>query len=47
MMGQVEKSEIDQGFGPAGEARWPAAGAVVAAIVLTFLLPDGERVGPV
>jgi hypothetical protein len=31
---------------PAGEARWPAAGAVLAAIVLTFLLPDGERVGP-
>jgi uncharacterized membrane protein len=46
MMGQVEKSEIDQEFEPAGEARWPAAGAVLAAIVLTVLLPDGERVGP-
>ena len=45
-MGQVEKSEIDQEFEPAGEARWPAAGAVLAAIVLTVLLPDGERVGP-
>ena len=32
--------------GPVGEARWPAAGAVLAAIVLTFLLPDDERVGP-
>ena len=46
MMGQVEKSEIDQEFEPAGEARWPAAGAVLAAIGLTLLLPDGERVGP-
>ncbi|HEX4908221.1 MAG TPA: hypothetical protein VFW32_06490 [Actinomycetes bacterium] len=42
----MEKSEIDQEFEPAGEARWPAAGAVLAAIGLTFLLPDGERVGP-
>ena len=24
-----------------GEARWPMVGAVVAAIVLTLLLPDG------
>ena len=31
---------------PVGEARWPAAGAVLAAIVLTVLLPQGERVGP-
>jgi uncharacterized membrane protein len=44
--GQVEQSEIDKDLGPAGEARWPAAGAVLAAIGLTFLLPDGERVGP-
>jgi uncharacterized membrane protein len=29
-----------------GEARWPMAGAVVAAIVLTFLLPNGVRPGP-
>jgi hypothetical protein len=29
-----------------GEARWPMAGAVVAAIVLTILLPDAVRVGP-
>jgi uncharacterized membrane protein len=31
---------------PVGEARWPAAGAVLVAILLTFLLPQGERVGP-
>jgi hypothetical protein len=30
----------------AGEARWPMAGAVVAAIVLTVLLPDAVRAGP-
>src|SRR5438046_73061 len=29
-----------------GEARWPMAGAVVAAIVLTILLPDAVRLGP-
>jgi uncharacterized membrane protein len=28
------------------EARWPMAGAVVAAIVLTVLLPDDVRLGP-
>jgi uncharacterized membrane protein len=32
--------------GVAAEARWPMAGAVVAAIVLTFLLPDTIRPGP-
>jgi hypothetical protein len=30
----------------AGESRWPMAGAVVAAIVLTVLLPDAVRAGP-
>jgi hypothetical protein len=30
----------------AGEARWPMAGAVLAAIVLTILLPDDVRAGP-
>jgi uncharacterized membrane protein len=30
----------------AAEARWPMAGAVVAAIVLTALLPDDLRLGP-
>jgi hypothetical protein len=29
-----------------GESRWPMAGAVVASIVLTVLLPDGVRAGP-
>jgi hypothetical protein len=29
-----------------GEPRWPMAGAVVAAIVLTLLLPDEVRQGP-
>jgi hypothetical protein len=29
-----------------GEARWPMAGAVVAAMVLTVLLPDAVRAGP-
>jgi uncharacterized membrane protein len=42
----AEASAADPSPGPVGEARWPAAGAVLAAIVLTVLLPDGERVGP-
>jgi hypothetical protein len=29
-----------------GESRWPMAGAVVASMVLTVLLPDGVRAGP-
>jgi len=29
-----------------GEARWPMAGAVLAAMVLTILLPDAMRLGP-
>lgn len=29
-----------------GEARWPMAAAVLAAIVLTILLPDSMRLGP-
>src|SRR4029077_20204159 len=29
-----------------GEARWPMVAAVVAAIVLTLLLPDDLRLGP-
>src|SRR5262249_33900023 len=31
----------------AAETRWPMAAAVVAAIVLTVLLPDDVRLGPV
>jgi uncharacterized membrane protein len=42
----AEASAAEPSPGPVGEARWPAAGAVLAAIVLTVLLPDGERVGP-
>ena len=34
------------GDGVVGEPRWPMAGAVLAAIVLTILLPDAIRVGP-
>ena len=30
----------------AAEARWPMAGAIVAAIVLTVLMPDYIRLGP-
>ena len=30
----------------APEARWPMAGAIVAAIVLTVLMPDYIRLGP-
>jgi uncharacterized membrane protein len=40
-------SSADPPPGPVGEARWPAAAAVLAAIGLTLLLPEGERVGPV
>jgi hypothetical protein len=29
-----------------GEARWPSAAAVLAAMVLTILLPDAVRIGP-
>jgi uncharacterized membrane protein len=29
-----------------GEARWPMAGAVLAAMVLTLLLPDAVQLGP-
>jgi hypothetical protein len=29
-----------------GEPRWHSAGAVVAAIVLTILMPDEVRLGP-
>jgi hypothetical protein len=32
--------------GVVGESRWPMAGAVVAAMILTILLPDSVRLGP-
>ena len=34
-------SDTDDGV--VGEARWPMAGAVLAAMVLTILLPGAER----
>ena len=34
------------GDGVSGESRWPMAGAVLAAMVLTILLPDAVRLGP-
>ena len=40
MVNRVEATEV------VGEPRWPMAGAVVAALVLVVLLPDGERIGP-
>jgi len=37
-------SDTDDGV--VGEPRWPMAGAVLAAIILSILLPDAERLGP-
>jgi hypothetical protein len=34
---------VKEGAQVVGESRWPMAGAVLAAIVLTFLLPEGLR----
>jgi hypothetical protein len=42
----AEAREADRASPVAGESRWPTAGAVVAAIVLTFLLPNAVRPGP-
>jgi hypothetical protein len=42
----AEAREADRASEVPGESRWPTAGAVVAAIVLTFLLPNGVRPGP-
>ena len=38
--------EIADGEIAGAEARWPMAGAIVAAMVLTVLLPDDVRLGP-
>jgi hypothetical protein len=40
--GSAKRTEDDV----VGEARWPMAGAVLAAMVLTILLPDEVRLGP-
>jgi hypothetical protein len=37
---------IETKNGVVGESRWPMAGAVVAAMILTILLPDSVRLGP-
>ena len=37
-------SDTDDGV--VGEPRWPMAGAVLAAIILSILLPGAERLGP-
>jgi hypothetical protein len=42
----TEAREADRASPVTGESRWPMAGAVVAAMVLTFLLPKGVRPGP-
>jgi len=39
-------SEPVGGTQPIAEARWPMAGAILAAMVLTVLLPDALRIGP-
>lgn len=39
-------AELDRTRQVGGEARWPMAGAVLAAMVLTYLLPDDIRLGP-
>jgi hypothetical protein len=37
---------MDDGAQVVAESRWPMAAAVVAAMVLTFLLPEGLRLVP-
>ncbi|GEK01358.1 DUF1345 domain-containing protein [Streptomyces sp. 1-11] len=41
---ESSRHELQQA--PYGEARWPMAAAVIAAAVLTLLLPDDLRLGP-
>jgi hypothetical protein len=45
---KIERMPVEPG-GPdrvSAEPRWPMAGAIVAAIILTVLLPDDVRLGP-
>jgi hypothetical protein len=44
--GVAEPDSASEDDGVAAEARWPMAGAVIAAMVLTVLLPDTVRAGP-
>jgi uncharacterized membrane protein len=44
--GRPAAAELDRTRQIGGEARWPMAGAVLAAMVLTYLLPDDIRLGP-
>ncbi|MCX2180547.1 hypothetical protein KV205_08410 [Streptomyces sp. SKN60] len=47
MTGRIpEPPESSSAHGPVGESRWPMATAVVAAMVLTILLPDDLRLAP-
>ncbi len=46
MAGTPEAREADESAQVVGESRWPMAAAVVAAIVLTILLPKNHRVLP-
>ncbi|MFF5710027.1 hypothetical protein [Streptomyces sp. NPDC012756] len=47
MTGRIpEPPERSSPHGPVGEHRWPMAAAVVAAMVLTLLLPDDLRLAP-
>ena len=46
MEGDQASAAPTAGSRSGGEPRWPMAGAVVAAIVLTLLLPDDLRLGP-
>ena len=41
-----DRPQRDDAASVVGEARWPMAGAVLAAMALTILLPDGLRPGP-
>jgi hypothetical protein len=41
-----DRAEGDDAAVVVGEARWPMAGAVLAAMALTILLPDDLRPGP-
>jgi len=45
-MGSVSADQAADDAAVVGEARWPMAGAVLAAIALTLLLPDDNTLGP-